>query len=136
MYVHNFQVPISHLSYLIETWGFCENFKDIVLCHPDDDDNNKEEEEDKDDEEDSNNNDGNKSVNFSPRSLKFCMVIDLDNTYSMIMMSEKMMMPRMVMKRRKKLSRRRNNMLLELFQLGINWGAKLMISQQYLKGPW
>ena len=77
MYVHNFQVQISHLSYLIETWGFCENFKGIVLRHPDDDDNNNKEdkEEDKDEEEDSNNNDGYISVNFDLGAWNFVWLL-------------------------------------------------------------
>ena len=62
MSVHNFSTfQISQLWDLIETWGFREDLKVIVLHHLDDDNNNK---EDKDEEENNNNNDNNNFLNL------------------------------------------------------------------------
>ena len=68
---------ISHLWDLIESWGFHEELKALVLHHPCDDNNKKEdkdEEEDKDkeeEEEDNNNNDDNFSVLGLDRHMVF-----------------------------------------------------------------
>ena len=65
-------MTISQLWDLIETWGFHEDFKVIVLHYPDDDNKNKE--EDKDDEEDKDkdedhNEEEDKDNNFSALGL-------------------------------------------------------------------
>ena len=63
------KTTISQFWDLIETWGFRENLKAIVLHHPYDDNNKKEDkdnEEDKDEKEDIDNNDNN---NFSALGL-------------------------------------------------------------------
>ena len=60
------QSAINQLWDLIETWGFREDLKVIVLHHPDDDNNYK---EDKDEEEDNNKEEDNNGEEINPFNL-------------------------------------------------------------------